>query len=105
MSQILIGYKHLDNLPQFTPVAKRIYPSIGVDPGVFASKEEIDCIKQRLKIENRDGKIISIIEDREFVEKKLEDDEEYKIVSKKGVYPMSGPMMGIIHIDYLTLLK
>ena len=47
------------------------YP-YGYSSGIF------DEISKRIKSENRQGKIDSILEDKEFVEKKIEDDLEYK---------------------------
>jgi hypothetical protein len=66
----------------------------------FASKEEIDDVKSRIQSENRDGKIEAIIEGGEFTEKKLEDDEEYKELMKKGVTPMSAPSNTLLYLDF-----
>jgi hypothetical protein len=52
-------------------------------------KEEIIEVKSRLIQENRDGKLGSILEDKPFTEKKLEDDEEYK------------ELMGKLLLDYI----
>ena len=67
---------------------------------IFASKEEIDEVKNRVQSENRDGKIEAIIEGGEFVEKKLEDDDEYKKLMKKGVTPMSAPSGQLFYLDF-----
>ena len=67
---------------------------------IFASKEEIDEVKKKVQSENRDGKIEAIIEGGEFTEKKLEDDEEYKELMKKGVTPMSAPSGTLFYLDY-----
>jgi hypothetical protein len=62
----------------FLPIAMKIAKTtIGQDLG-FASEEEINSVKKRIISENRDGKIESIINDEEFKEKTLEEDEEYK---------------------------
>jgi hypothetical protein len=66
----------------------------------FASKEEIDEVKKKVQSENRDGKIEAVIEGGEFTEKKLEDDEDYKELMKKGVSPMSAPSGTLFYLDY-----
>jgi hypothetical protein len=67
---------------------------------IFASKEEIDQVKNKVLSENRDGKIESIIEDKPFVEKKLEDDEEYQKLIKKGVSPLPMPKGELFYLDF-----
>lgn len=82
------------------PVVKKVFAkTLGGDLG-FASKEEIDEVKNRIQVDNRDGKIDAVLEDKEFVEKKLEDDEEYKKLMKKGVKPMSAPTGQLFYLDY-----
>jgi hypothetical protein len=66
----------------------------------FASEEEINEVKTRIQSENRDGKIESVIEGGEFVEKKLEDDPQYKELMKKGVMPLSAPSANLFYLDY-----
>jgi hypothetical protein len=67
---------------------------------LFASKEEIKEVEDRIKVENRNNKIEAVIEGKEYKEKTLEDDSEYIELSKKGVKPLSRPS-GILHyIDY-----
>lgn len=68
---------------------------------IFASKEEIKEIEYKIKIENRSNKIDSIVEGKDYDEKKLEDDEEYKKLMKKGVTPMSAPSPLLFYIDYV----
>lgn len=82
------------------PVVKKVFAkTLGGDLG-FASKEEINEVKNRIQIDNRDGKIDAVLEDKEFVEKKLEDDEEYKKLMKKGVTPISAPTVSLFYLDY-----
>jgi len=82
------------------PVAMKIATkTISMDL-CFASKEEIDDVKSRVQSENRDGKIESIVEGGGFTEKKLEDDEEYKELMKKGVTPMSAPSSQLFYLDF-----
>jgi len=76
--------------------------------GGFASKEEIDSVKSRIAQENRNGKIESIVDDKPFTEKKLEEDQEYRDLMKRrvnpmsspGVTPMSGPSGKLFYLDF-----
>lgn len=90
-----------DTSASLLPIAMRVAArTIGQDIGGFASKEEIDSVKNRITQENRDGKIESIINDKVFSEKKLEEDEEYKNLMKKGVTPMSVPSGQLFYLDF-----
>ena len=87
--------------PSLLPIAMRVAAkTIGPDIGGFASKEEIDSVKNRITQENRDGKIESIIDDKLFTEKKLEEDQEYKDLMKRSVTPMSGPSGKLFYLDF-----
>jgi hypothetical protein len=89
------------DFPSLLPIAMRVAAkTIGQDIGGFASKEEIDSVKNRITQENRDGKIESIIDDKPFTEKKLEEDQEYKELMRKGVTPMSGPSGQLFYLDF-----
>lgn len=90
-----------DNFPSLLPTAIKISAkTLGYELGGFASSEEIDRVKSRVIQENRDGKLDSILEDKPFNEKKLEDDEEYKELQKRGVKPMSAPSGNLFYIDF-----
>lgn len=81
------------------PLAKRV---MARTVALGASEEEMNSVKSRVKSENRDGKIESLIKGEKYTEKKLEDDEEYKELSKKGlieVKPMSAPNVGMLYMD------
>lgn len=82
------------------PIAMKVSSQMISNDLIFASKEEIDGVKSRVQSDNRDGKIEAIIEDKEFTEKKLEDDEEYKELMKKGVTPMSVPSGNLFYMDF-----
>lgn len=86
--------------PSLLPIAMKVAARTISNDLIFASKEEIDEVKKKVQSENRDGKIEAIIEGGEFTEKKLEDDEEYKELMKKGVTPMSGPSGTLFYLDY-----
>lgn len=89
------------DFPSLLPIAMRVAArSIGQDIGGFASKEEIDSVKNRITQENRDGKIESIINDKPYSEKKLEEDDEYKELMRKGVTPMSAPSGTLFYLDF-----
>jgi hypothetical protein len=82
------------------PIAMKVAAKTIAMDLCFASKEEIDEVKKKVQSENRDGKIEAIIEGGEFTEKKLEDDEEYKELMKKGVTPMSAPSSTLFYLDF-----
>jgi hypothetical protein len=87
--------------PSLLPIAMRVAArTIGQDIGGFYTQEEMDSVKNRVRQENRGGKIESILEDKQFEEKKLEEDEEYKKLLKKGVTPMSGPTGQLFYLDF-----
>lgn len=89
------------DFPSLLPIAMRVAArTIGQDIGGFASKEEIDSVKNRITQENRDGKIESIINDKPYSEKKLEEDDEYKELMRRGVTPMSGPSGTLFYLDF-----
>jgi hypothetical protein len=84
-------------LPMATKVASQLVSNQILG---FASEEEIDEVKKKVQSENRDSKIQSITEGSEYVEKKVEDDEEYKKLMKKGVQPLSTPQGVLCYLDY-----
>ena len=98
-NQILEETKSED-FSSLLPIAMKVAARTISNDLIFASKEEIDEVKKKVQSENRDGKIEAIIEGGEFTEKKLEDDEEYKELMKKGVTPMSAPSGTLFYLDY-----
>ena len=89
------------DFPSLLPIAMRVSSKLISNELIFASQEEIEEVKKKVQTENRDGKIEAIVEGSEFTEKKLEDDEEYKKLMKKGVSPLSAPS-GVLHyLDYI----
>lgn len=89
-----------EDFPSLLPIAMKVAARTISNDLIFASKDEIDEVKKKVQSENRDGKIEAIIEGGEFTEKKLEDDEEYKELMKKGVTPMSAPSGTLFYLDY-----
>lgn len=88
------------DFPTLLPLAMKVSAKTISNDLIFASQEEIDEVKKKVQSENRDGKIEAIIEGGEFIEKKLEDDEEYKQLMKKGVTPMSAPTGQLFYLDF-----
>lgn len=63
--------------------------------------DELKEIKNRIKSENRQSKIKSVLENTDYKEKKLEEDKEYKeLMKKRGIKPMSKPNSKIHYIDF-----
>lgn len=85
----------------FFPVVIKVAAKTISQDLFFASQEEIEKVKNKVKIENRNDRIDSVIEGKEYIEKKLEEDEEYKkLMRKKGVTPMSSPSGILTYFDY-----
>ena len=99
-NEILKENTQASYFPSILPIAMKVAAKTISNDLIFASKEEIDEVRKKVQSENRDGKIEAIIEGGEFVEKNLEDDEEYKELMKKGVTPMSGPSGTLFYLDY-----
>lgn len=89
-----------EEFPSLLPIAMKVAAKTIAMDLCFASKEEIDDVKSRVNSENRDGKIEAVIEGGEFTEKKLEEDEEYKELMKKGVTPMPAPSGTLFYLDF-----
>ncbi len=98
-NQILTESTSVD-FPSILPTAMKIAAKTISNDLIFASQKEIDEVKKKVQSENRDGKIEAIIEGGEFVEKKLEDDEEYQQLMKKGVTPLSAPTGQLFYLDF-----
>lgn len=99
-NEILEAETKTEEFPSLLPLAMKVASKTISSDLIFASQEEIDEVKNKVKSENREGKIDAIIEGGEFIEKKLEDDEEYKRLMKKGVTPMSGPNGQLFYLDF-----
>lgn len=61
--------------------------------GTMPNSDEIEHITNRIKQENRDGRIDSILNNSTFKEKKIEDDDEYKKI-------FSNPRGILNYLDY-----
>jgi len=72
-------------IPQLLPIAKRVFAKtvgldlVSVNPiGGGNSSDELKEMKSDIKIENRDRKIDSITDDKDFEEMKVEDHPKYR---------------------------
>lgn len=72
------------NFPNLLPIAKRVAAQtvglnlVAVKPMGGNSTDELERIKSEIKSENRDRKIDSITDDKEFEEMKVEDHPDYE---------------------------
>ena len=89
-----------EEFPILLPIAMKLAAKSISNDLIFASDEEIKSVKDRVVQENRDGKLGSILEDEVFVEKRLEDDDEYKKLKSKGVSPLGAPTGHLFYMDY-----
>jgi len=90
--------KDFDNI--LLPLVKRVSRKTLSQELAFYSEEEMMIVKSRVNSENRDRKIESILEGTEYVEKRLEDDLEYKELVSRGIKPLSAPTGHIFYVDY-----
>ncbi len=61
-----------DNRNDFSsllPLAMKVSSKLLSNDSIFASKEEIEEVEKRIQSENREGKIESIVEGKEFVKR------------------------------------
>jgi hypothetical protein len=88
-----------NGFPSLLPIAMKIAAqTIG-----GASDEELKEFERKIKVENRRGKLDSVLNGTKFVERKLEDDEEYRELlgsSLVSVKPMSTPTGNLFYVDY-----
>ena len=89
-----------EDFPSLMPIAMKVAAKTISNDLIFASEEEINEVKNKVLTENRDGKIDAIVEGKDFTEKKLEDDEEYQKLMKKGVTPLSAPKGHLFYMDF-----
>jgi hypothetical protein len=88
-----------EEFPTLLPIAKQIFAkTVGLDIvsvmpiGGGNSGPEMESIRQDVKIENRDRKIESIVEDKDFEEMKVEDHPDYK--------ESVGPRGDLFYLDF-----
>ena len=88
-----------EDFPTLLPIAKQIFAkTVGLDIvpvvpiGGGNSGPEMESIRQDVKIENRDRKIESIVDGKEFEEMKVEDHPDYK--------ESVGPRGDLFYLDF-----
>lgn len=80
----MTGSQSSSQFPNLLPLATKVASqTIGLDlvtvqPISGNSQEEIDRINAEIKAENREGKIESVLENKEYKEKTIEDHPDYK---------------------------
>ncbi len=87
----------IDNntFPSLLPIAKQVFAKtcgldlVTVKPMSSPSWVENERISQEVKSENRDRKIDSIVEDKDFEEMKMKDHPDYR-----------GPSIGLMYLDF-----
>ncbi len=92
------GGNSTDNFPNILPMAMKVASrTIGMDlvsvsplPGPGMSSEKRKELEAEIKQENRDSKIDSLVEGKEYVEKTIEDHPDY----------VPGPTMGLLYMDF-----
>ena len=89
-----------EDFPTLLPMAKQIFAkTVGLDIvpvmpiGGGNSGPEMESIRQDVNIENRDRKIESIVEDKDFEEMKVEDHPDY--IKPKG------PSSPLFYMDFI----
>jgi len=90
--------KDLSNIA--LPMARRVSQKTLSQELTFYSEEEMQLVKSRIFSENRDRKIDSILEEKEYVKVVLEDDPEYKDIVSRVIPPLSGPSGHLFYMDY-----
>lgn len=89
-----------DSFPSLLPIAMKVAAKTISQDLFFGDTEKMKEIETRIDIENRDGKIDSLVENKPFVEKRKEDDPVWLEESKKGVTPLSAPSGNLFYIDF-----
>lgn len=82
------------------PIAMKVAAKTIAFDLAFYSEEEMKEVKDDILTKNRDLKIESIVEGKEYVEEKLEDDPRYQELIKKGVKPLSAPSGQLFYLDF-----
>lgn len=94
-----------NRLPSLLPIAMKVAARtisqelVSVQPlgALGIPSDKVGEIEKRLEQENREGKIDSVIDNKNFKEKTLEDDKEYKRLVKK--YGTS--RIDLMYLDYI----
>lgn len=96
LGNTLVGTQS-ESFPSLLPISVQVAAQtiglnlVAVKPMGGNSEEELERIAAEIKAENRDAKIDAVIDDKEYVEKKIQDHPEYG----KG-----GPSGKLFYMDY-----
>ncbi|NBP55590.1 hypothetical protein EBU71_03440 [bacterium] len=82
------------------PMARRVSGKTLLQELLSYSEEEMQLVKNRIFSENRDRKINSILEGKEYVELVLEDDPEYKEIVSRVITPLIGTSGHLYYMDF-----
>lgn len=82
------------------PIAMKVAAKTISQDLVSYSEEEMKELKNDILSDNRDSKIESIVEEKEYIEKKLEDDYRYKELISRGVKPLHSPSGQLFYLDF-----
>lgn len=88
-----------DNFPNILPMAMKVASKvIGLDlvtvsplPGPGLTSEKLKELEAEIKQENRDAKIDSLVDGKEYIEKTIQDHPDYR----------SGPSIDLLYMDFV----
>lgn len=83
----------------FPTTIKIAAKSISLDM-LSGHEEEINELKREIRQKNRQSKLDSLLNGKEYVERKLENDPKYIEYMKDCVKPLSNPCGELFYIDY-----
>ena len=89
-----------EEFPSLLPIAMKVAAKTISNDLFFGDPEKMKEIEKRIEEENRIGKIDSVINDKEYKEKRKEDDPDWVKENTKGVTPMSGPTGTLFYLDF-----
>ena len=90
----------MEEYKSILPIAMRVAAKTISQDLAFYSEEEMKEVKDDVLAKNRDLKIEAIVEGKEYVEEKLEDDPRYQELIKKGVKPLPAPSSQLFYLDF-----
>lgn len=78
-------------------IGQHLIPVQPMSSSIGIPLDELERIISRIKQDNRSAKIDSLVEEREFIEKELENDDEYKELCEK----YGCPEVTLMYFDYI----
>ena len=86
--------------PSLLPIAMKVASKTISQDLVFGDRGKMKEIETRIEEENRVGKIDSVVDDKEYVKKRKEDDPEWIKENTKSVTPLSAPSGNLFYLDF-----